>query len=84
MATSEPFPLLSTSADLHSAADHGAASAARRRRQSSGLGSELRVGDTGAPGLATSIAHLHQGGKVRLCSESEERITNPCGGDAQN
>ncbi|KAL8371344.1 hypothetical protein RB595_001255 [Gaeumannomyces hyphopodioides] len=62
MATSEPFPLLSASTDLHSSADHGAASA-RRRRQSSGLGSELRVGDTGAPGLATSIAHLHQGGK---------------------
>ncbi|KAH8848112.1 hypothetical protein MCOR02_009672 [Pyricularia oryzae] len=61
MATSEPFPLLSTSADqLHNAADRVSASAVRRRRQSSGLGSELRVGDTGAPGLATSIANMGQ------------------------
>lgn len=61
MAGSEPFPLLSTSPDqLHSAANSASAAVARRRRQSSGLGSELRVGDTGAPGLATSIANMGQ------------------------
>lgn len=54
----EPFPVLSTSADqLHSANSEGAANA-RRRRKSSGLGSEIRVGDTGAPSLHTSLAHL--------------------------
>lgn len=69
MATSEPFPLLSTSADqLHNVADRVSASAIRRRRQSSGLGSELRVGDTGAPGLATSIANMGQN-KVSRCDD---------------
>ncbi|GAB1320408.1 sphingosine N-acyltransferase lag1 [Madurella fahalii] len=54
----EPFPPLATAADrqLHSAGD---VNTARRRRKSSVLGAELRVGDTGAPALATSIAHLN-------------------------
>ncbi|KAK4157100.1 TLC domain-containing protein [Chaetomidium leptoderma] len=53
---SEPFPPLSTAADrqLHSAATDNTTT--RRRRKSSILGSELRVGDTGAPSLATGIA----------------------------
>ncbi|KAI1487192.1 TLC domain-containing protein [Biscogniauxia mediterranea] len=56
MASSEPFPLLNTSADqLHSAADHGSA---RRRRKSSGLGGEIRAGDTGAPSLHASLASM--------------------------
>lgn len=56
MASSEPFPLLNTSADqLHSAADHGNA---RRRRKSSGLGADIRVGDTGAPSLQASLESL--------------------------
>ncbi|KAI6092466.1 longevity assurance proteins LAG1/LAC1 [Hypoxylon rubiginosum] len=55
---SEPFPLLNTSADqLHSSAENATA---RRRRKSSGLGSELRVGDTGAPSLHTGLARLHE------------------------
>jgi acyl-CoA-dependent ceramide synthase len=59
MAAAEPFPILSTSADqLHATSNDAntAGAAARRRRKSSGLGE--RVGDTGAPGLATSLAHL--------------------------
>lgn len=64
----EPFPLLSAAA----AADRQLASemsaAARRRRKSSGLGSDLRVGDTGAPALATSLAHLNGSHKVRRYS----------------
>ncbi|KAK0711311.1 TLC domain-containing protein [Lasiosphaeris hirsuta] len=56
----EPFPLLSTADhQLHSAAASDANAAARRRRKSSGLGDALRVGDTGAPALSTSYAHLH-------------------------
>ncbi|KAI1107255.1 longevity assurance proteins LAG1/LAC1 [Jackrogersella minutella] len=56
MASSEPFPILNTSADqLHSAADHGSA---RRRRKSSGLGADLRVGDTGAPSLQAGLETL--------------------------
>ncbi|KAI1777703.1 longevity assurance proteins LAG1/LAC1 [Hypoxylon cercidicola] len=58
MESSEPFPLLNTSADqLHSGAD---LASARRRRKSSGLGSELRVGDTGAPSLHTGLARLNE------------------------
>ncbi|XXH04886.1 pH-response regulator protein palH/rim21 [Hypoxylon texense] len=58
MESSEPFPLLNTSADqLHSGAD---LAIARRRRKSSGLGSELRVGDTGAPSLHTGLARLNE------------------------
>jgi len=61
---SEPFPLLTTAADrqLHSASND--ANGPRRRRKSSILGSELRVGDTGAPSLATGIAHHNGAAKV--------------------
>ncbi|KAK4458048.1 TLC domain-containing protein [Cladorrhinum samala] len=54
---SEPFPPLPTASDrqLHSASS---GDAARRRRKSSILGNDLKVGDTGAPSLATSIAHI--------------------------
>lgn len=69
----EPFPLLSAAA----AADRQLASemsaAARRRRKSSGLGSDLRVGDTGAPALATSLAHLHGSAKVRRHSPEQDK-----------
>ena len=55
-SSSEPFPLLNTSADqLHSAQTDNATR--QRRRKSSSLGGDPR-GDTGAPGLATSLAHL--------------------------
>jgi len=54
MATAEPFPILSTSAE----AAHNHDGATKRRRKSSALGSELRVGDTGAPGLASSKVAL--------------------------
>ncbi|GAB0137445.1 hypothetical protein EsDP_00005709 [Epichloe bromicola] len=56
---SEPFPLLSSPAEqLHSLEAEGA----RRRRKSSGLGGDIRAGDTGAPALASSklsLAHHH-------------------------
>ncbi|KAI1851288.1 hypothetical protein JX265_000478 [Neoarthrinium moseri] len=57
MADSEPFPVLNTSADqFSSAADQN--NAARRRRKSSGLGQEIRAGDTGAPSLGTGLARI--------------------------
>lgn len=60
-ADSEPFPPLATDRQLHSAtADSGA----RRRRKSSILGSQLNVGDTGAPALSTSLAQLNGTPKV--------------------
>jgi len=63
---SEPFPPLNTTASdrqLRSATSSDA-NGARRRRKSSILGSELRVGDTGAPSLATGIAHHNGAAKV--------------------
>ncbi|KYK61428.1 putative longevity-assurance protein LAG1 [Drechmeria coniospora] len=53
---SEPFPLLSTSADQLHAVE--AEAVRRRRRKSSGLGGDIRAGDTGAPALASSSASL--------------------------
>ncbi|EHK18810.1 uncharacterized protein TRIVIDRAFT_44085 [Trichoderma virens Gv29-8] len=56
MAGVEPFPLLNTSADQLHSAD---VNVARRRRKSSGLGGEIRAGDTGAPALASSRVSLN-------------------------
>ncbi|KAG6290973.1 hypothetical protein E4U09_004169 [Claviceps aff. purpurea] len=61
---SEPFPLLSSPAEqLHSLETEGA----RRRRKSSGLGGDIRAGDTGAPAWASSKMSLehHQQDSAR-------------------
>lgn len=55
MSAPEPFPAFNSSAADQSGS--GSPTTARRRRKSSALGSDLHTGDTGAPGLATSIAH---------------------------
>ncbi|KAL2271551.1 hypothetical protein VTJ83DRAFT_922 [Remersonia thermophila] len=52
----EPFPPLTSAADRMTADLNSNSNVARRRRKSSALGSDLRVGDTGAPSLATGIA----------------------------
>ncbi|OAR00844.1 hypothetical protein LLEC1_04739 [Akanthomyces lecanii] len=54
----EPFPLLNTSLDPFAMDED---SAPRRRRKSSGLGGEIRAGDTGAPAFASSQASLNAG-----------------------
>src|SRR5207247_975680 len=69
--TSEPFPPLGTAADRQLQSEMNAA--ARRRRKSSGLGQDLRVGDTGAPALATSLAHLHGSPQAKVSSFVERR-----------
>jgi acyl-CoA-dependent ceramide synthase len=54
---SEPFPLLNSPAEqLHSLEAEGT----RRRRKSSGLGGDIRAGDTGAPALASSKLSLDE------------------------
>nr|UWK20517.1 longevity assurance factor/sphinganine N acyl transferase subunit 1 [Trichoderma deliquescens] len=74
MAGVEPFPLLNTSADqLHSADVNGA----RRRRKSSGLGGEIRAGDTGAPALASSRVSLNAQDSEHYSSESSEDQRGP-------
>ncbi|EAQ91081.1 hypothetical protein CHGG_03016 [Chaetomium globosum CBS 148.51] len=55
---SEPFPPLSMAANRQFQSTTADNNAPRRRRKSSILGSELRLGDTGAPSIATGIAHL--------------------------
>ena len=58
MAAPEPFPLINASADqLHSATEIGTR---RRRRRSSGLGQEIRAGDTGTS-LGTGLASISNG-----------------------
>lgn len=52
---SEPFPLLNTALDPLQNAD---LDGTRRRRKSSGLGGDIRAGDTGAPALASSQMSL--------------------------
>ncbi|KAI1247240.1 hypothetical protein MGN70_011127 [Eutypa lata] len=65
----EPFPLLNTSADqLHSA--NNESTNARRRRKSSGLGGEIRAGDTGAPGLHTTLASMQSASSTTSSSST--------------
>jgi acyl-CoA-dependent ceramide synthase len=68
---SEPFPQLIMTADSQLHSEHNRAT--RRHRKSSILGSELRVGDTGAPSLATGLAHHNGAVKVRYRFELEEK-----------
>lgn len=68
----EPFPLLNTSLDPFAMMD-GDDSAPRRRRKSSGLGGEIRAGDTGAPAFASSRASLKAGD-----SFGHHVYTTPC------
>ncbi|KAK3295842.1 TLC domain-containing protein [Chaetomium fimeti] len=65
---SEPFPPLSMAANRQFQSTTPDSNAPRRRRKSSILGSELRLGDTGAPSIATGIAHL---------SGSKEPVLSP-------
>ncbi|KAL5087323.1 hypothetical protein Trisim1_007889 [Trichoderma cf. simile WF8] len=69
MAGVEPFPLLNTSADQLHSAD---VNVARRRRKSSGLGGEIRAGDTGAPALASSRVSLNAQDSEHDSSEGSE------------
>ncbi|KAG5927505.1 hypothetical protein E4U53_002853 [Claviceps sorghi] len=72
---SEPFPLLSSPAEqLHSLEAEGT----RRRRKSSGLGGDIRAGDTGAPALASSKMSLdhHQQASPRSSSSSSSKGPN--------
>ncbi|KAH6605131.1 longevity assurance [Trichoderma cornu-damae] len=74
MAGVEPFPLLNTSADQLHSAD---VNVARRRRKSSGLGGEIRAGDTGAPALASSRVSLNAQDSEHYSSESSEDRSGP-------
>jgi hypothetical protein len=53
MTATEAFPLLSTTDKLPPLAGPNSVDKTRTRRRSSGLGGEIRAGDTSAPALAT-------------------------------
>ncbi|POS79782.1 longevity-assurance protein 1 [Diaporthe helianthi] len=73
MTGAEPFPVLNTANDQHSSSRDTNGSAVRRRK-SSQLGGELR-GDTGAPSLGTSFAHMHAAnGQQTRKSDSRDGI----------
>ncbi|KAM3431097.1 hypothetical protein MY4824_007298 [Beauveria thailandica] len=72
----EPFPLLNTSLDPFAMMD-GDDSAPRRRRKSSGLGGEIRAGDTGAPAFASSRASLNAGDSFGHHVDSPVTPTTP-------
>lgn len=61
----EPFPDFNTGADLHTATAVASNAVPRRRRNSSRLGDDVRVGDTGAPALATTFEQ-HEHKRVRF------------------
>ncbi len=75
---SEPFPPLPATADRQFHSTTNDVNGTRRRRKSSILGSELRVGDTGAPSLATGIAHHNGSAKVCPFSNSTRVGARQC------
>lgn len=81
MTDSEPFPPLSTAANaaVGTGADVDMAAAARRRRKSSGLGQELRAGDTGAPGLGAGLASIQDRQEASSGSSSPLSSSAPFG-----
>ncbi|PSR75801.1 TLC domain-domain-containing protein [Coniella lustricola] len=75
MADSEPFPLLNTSDNFSTSQDTNG-TAAMRRRKSSAIQTELLRGDTGAPALATSLAHLSAAnGRKSDSRDSSKRLS---------
>jgi acyl-CoA-dependent ceramide synthase len=73
MARAEPFPTLTTSTEqLHSTTEN---CNARRRRKSSGLGQEIRAGDTGAPSLGTGLASTREQSSPSSSSSSTSSLS---------
>jgi very-long-chain ceramide synthase len=85
MAGSEPFPPLSNSANaaVGTGADVDAAGA-RRRRKSSGLGQEIRAGDTGAPSLSAGLASIQDRQEASTGSGSSSPPSSSQSGAAFN
>lgn len=66
MPATEAFPLLSTSDQLKPLKANGTYDGPRIRRKSSGLGGEIRAGDTGAPAMATFDIRPSSPGTVKV------------------
>ncbi len=76
MASTEPFPSLDDTSSAHPAQGatlgqtlSNGGNKIRRRRKSSGLGGEIRAGDTGGPALSTIDAKIMSPGMLRVCDD---------------
>ncbi|KAM3083675.1 sphingosine N-acyltransferase lag1 [Clarireedia jacksonii] len=67
-AATEAFPLLSTKDVLAPLAPPTSIDRPRAHRRSSGLGGEIRAGDTGAPAFATVDVRPPSPGTVKVCT----------------
>jgi acyl-CoA-dependent ceramide synthase len=67
-AATEAFPPLSTKDVLAPLAGPTSIDKPRARRRSSGLGGEIRAGDTGAPAFATVDVRPPSPGTVKVCT----------------
>ncbi|TVY65708.1 Sphingosine N-acyltransferase-like protein [Lachnellula suecica] len=78
MPSTEAFPLLSTSSTSTSTSDKltplpQSADRPRARRRSSGLGGEIRAGDTSVPALATLDVRPLSAGTIKAQNERDRR-----------
>ncbi|CZR57282.1 probable longevity-assurance protein LAG1 [Phialocephala subalpina] len=73
MTATEAFPLLSTTDKLAPLGGHGNAEKPRIRRRSSGLGGEIRAGDTSAPAFATLDVRPPSPGTIRAQNERDRK-----------
>ncbi|KAF4624491.1 hypothetical protein G7Y89_g13680 [Cudoniella acicularis] len=74
MPSTEAFPLLSSPSDkLTPLAGHNNAEKPRVRRRSSGLGGEIRAGDTRAPAFATLDVRPPSPGTIKAQNEKDRR-----------
>ncbi|CZS98906.1 hypothetical protein WAI453_008482 [Rhynchosporium graminicola] len=73
MTSTESFPLLSSDDKLAPLGGRNVAEKPRIRRRSSGLGGEIRAGDTGSPALATLDVRPPSPGTIRAQKESDRK-----------
>ncbi|KAG4443832.1 hypothetical protein IFR05_000732 [Cadophora sp. M221] len=73
MTATEAFPLLSSDDKLAPLGGHNSPEKPRIRRRSSGLGGEIRAGDTGSPALATLDVRPPSPGTIRAQKESDRK-----------
>ncbi|KAK6581437.1 hypothetical protein PZA11_006128 [Diplocarpon coronariae] len=73
MTATEGFPLLSSGDKLAPLGGPNSGERPRIRRQSSGLGGEIRAGDTGSPALATLDMRPPSPGMIKAQSERDRK-----------
>jgi hypothetical protein len=77
MTATEAFPLLSNADKLGPLTGHYKSDAPRSRRRSSGLGGEIRAGDTSAPALATLDVRPPSPGTLKVKKNRRSALREP-------